>query len=65
MKLLKTLLFVISVPALAASAYAGGCCKGDSSKDKKGDKEKASVVNVESLCACPGGGDKDGGKDKA
>jgi len=62
MKTLKTLLLVAAIPALSASVYAGGCCKGDGSKDKKA--EKASYSQVESLCGCKGG-DKDGSKEKA
>mgnify|MGYP001057869687 CR=1 FL=1 len=64
MKLFKTLLLIAAIPALSISAYAGGSCGGDG-KCSKGEKEKASTVNIESLCSCKGdkGGDKD--KEKA
>ena len=62
MKLLKIFLLVAAIPALSASVYAGGCCKGG---DKDGKAEKASVENVQALGGCCKGGDKDGKKEKA
>tara|TARA_R100000027_G_scaffold52103_3_gene40861 strand:- start:39130 stop:39525 length:396 start_codon:yes stop_codon:yes gene_type:complete len=69
MKLYKTLLIALAIPAFAAASYAGSCCKSEGSKKTEKSPESTEVVSIDSAdtnCKCQGGSkDKDESKDKA